>query len=146
MRQYESGKLPDVVAAGAAAEERIASVEVALWSWLEHTDAAVFNRPSAMATNGSKPYQAAMIEAAGFPTPPTLITTDAEAARAFWQRHGTVIYKSVSSVRSIVSRLAPEDGERLPNVTACPTQFQKHIPGQDVRVHVVGDELFPCVV
>ena len=104
----------------------------------------MFNRPSAMASNGSKPYQAAIIQAVGLATPPTLITTDPAAAREFWHRHGTVIYKSVSSVRSIVSRLAPGDTDRLDDVVTCPTQLQKYIAGHDVRVHVVGDDVFPA--
>lgn len=146
VRQYDARKLPDVIAAAEAGAARAASIETALWSWTEHTGAQVFNRPSAMASNGSKPYQAAIIQAMGFATPPTLITTDPDAARAFWQRHGTIIYKSVSSVRSIVSRLAPDDADRLSDVVTCPTQFQKYIPGHDVRVHVVGDDVFPCRV
>jgi glutathione synthase/RimK-type ligase-like ATP-grasp enzyme len=146
LRQYDARKLPDVIEAGPQAAARIASVETALWSWTEHTNACVLNRPSAMASNSSKPYQAAIIQSVGFATPPTLITTDEAAARAFWERHGTLIYKSVSSVRSIVSRLAQGDEERLRDVVTCPTQFQKYVPGHDVRVHVVGDDVFPCLV
>jgi glutathione synthase/RimK-type ligase-like ATP-grasp enzyme len=146
LRQYEARKLPDVIERGEEALAHVISVETALWSWTEHTRACVFNRPSAMASNASKPYQATLIEAAGFATPPTLITTDPEAALAFWKRHGTVVYKSVSSVRSIVSRLTPGDEARLRGVITCPTQFQKHIPGRDVRVHVVGDEIFAALV
>ena len=146
LRQYDSRKLPDVAEAGAGVAARVAAVETALWSWTEHTGARVFNRPSAMASNASKPYQAGIIQAVGFATPPTLITTDPAAARAFWQRHGTLIYKSVSSVRSIVSRLAPDDTDRLADVVTCPTQFQKYIPGHDVRVHMVGRDVFPCLV
>jgi glutathione synthase/RimK-type ligase-like ATP-grasp enzyme len=144
LRQYDARQLPDVVEAGDAGAARGAAVETALWSWTEHTEAQVFNRPSAMASNGSKPYQAAIIQAVGLATPPTLITTDPDAAREFWHRHGTVIYKSVSSVRSIVSRLAPGDADRLDDVVTCPTQLQKYIAGHDVRVHVVGDDVFPA--
>src|SRR5262249_55279810 len=61
---------------------------------------------------------------------------------AFWDRHVEVIYKSVSGVRSKVSRLAAKDRARLADVVACPTQFQAWVPGRDHRVHVVGDELF----
>jgi len=146
IRQYESRKLPDVVDGGPAAAAHAAAVESALWSWTEVTSARVVNRPSAMASNGSKPYQAAIIRAAGFRVPPTLITTCEAAAREFWQRHGRVIYKSVSSVRSIVSRLAPVDEARLADVATCPTQLQAYVEGQDVRVHVVGDRVFPCAV
>jgi hypothetical protein len=55
LRQYDARQLPDVVEAGDAGAARGAAVETALWSWTEHTEAQVFNRPSAMASNGSKP-------------------------------------------------------------------------------------------
>src|SRR5262245_25653479 len=70
--------------------------------WLEVTPARVLNRAGAMATNFSKPFQAQLIQAAGFATPPTLITNDPKAVHAFRREHGRLIYKSISSVRSIV--------------------------------------------
>jgi glutathione synthase/RimK-type ligase-like ATP-grasp enzyme len=106
----------------------------------------VVNRPEATASNMVKPYQAAQIHAASFDVPDTLLTTDPDAAQEFWDRHGSVIYKSISGVRSIVSRLTVEDLSRLDDVRSCPTQFQEFIPGQDYRVHVVGDDTFACEV
>lgn len=99
-----------------------------------------------MATNSSKPYQLEQIRKLGFQVPETLITTDPDAARDFWERHGDVIYKSVSGTRSVVSRLRSEHAERLEDVSFCPTQFQQYIPGTEHRVHVVGDEVFACEV
>jgi glutathione synthase/RimK-type ligase-like ATP-grasp enzyme len=119
-----------------------AALHAALSVWLDVTPAFVLNRPAAMTLNASKPYQAAMIEAAGFRTPPTLLTTDPDAAVRFRDRHGTIIYKSISAMRSIVARLRAEDGARLRDVTWCPTQFQRRIGGFEVRVHVVGDSVF----
>jgi glutathione synthase/RimK-type ligase-like ATP-grasp enzyme len=87
-----------------------------------------------------------VLAAHGFAVPATLITTDAEAARRFWTEHGAVIYKSMSGVRSIVTRLTPETDARLDDVQYCPTQFQQYVPGWDVRVHVVGDRTFACEV
>jgi glutathione synthase/RimK-type ligase-like ATP-grasp enzyme len=118
----------------------------ALWSWAELTPALVVNRPMAMAGNHSKPYQSDQIRSCGFETPETLITTDARDVLAFWARHRAVIYKSISGVRSIVSRLTPQHLERLDDVAWCPTQFQRYVPGTDYRVHVVGDEVFACEV
>ena len=46
-----------------------------------------------------------MIRTIGFKIPDTLITTEPLAALEFWKQHGTVIYKSISGTRSIVSRL-----------------------------------------
>jgi glutathione synthase/RimK-type ligase-like ATP-grasp enzyme len=97
-----------------------------------------------MASNGSKPYQATLIAAQGFHVPDTLITTDPQAAREFWEYHDEVIYKSVSGVRSIVTRMTTEHSARLPDVRWCPTQFQEFIAGEDYRVHVVGEEIYAC--
>ena len=144
VRPYDSRRLPEVIQTGN--ERHARAVEETLYSWTEITPALVVNRPGAMAANGSKPYQLEQIRRSGFAVPETLITTDLDAARAFWERHGTVVFKSVSGVRSIVSRLCSEHVERLADVSHCPTQFQRYIPGRDHRVHVVGDEIFACEV
>ena len=99
-----------------------------------------------MASNNSKPYQSAHIRSLGFEIPDTIITRDPKTVIKFWKRHGAVIYKSVSGVRSIVSRLTPEHLGRLSDISWCPTQFQEYIPGNDYRVHVVGDEIFSCQI
>jgi glutathione synthase/RimK-type ligase-like ATP-grasp enzyme len=108
--------------------------------------AFVVNRPRAMASNNSKPYQLELIRGLGFLTPETLLTTDRAAAEEFWEAHGQVVYKSVSGVRSIVSRLAERHVGRMPDVATCPTQFQEYVGGTDVRVHVVGDEVIATKV
>jgi hypothetical protein len=118
-----------------------AGVDEALACWLELTPARVVNRLSAMGSNSSKPYQAALIAEAGFAVPDTLVTNDPDALRRFWKRHGSIVYKSCSGVRSIVSRLAANDADRLARLATCPTQFQEYVPGSDYRVHVIGDEI-----
>lgn len=116
----------------------------ALNAWTELTSARVLNRPSAAASNRSKPYQLGLVAAAGFAVPDTLVTTDPDAVRAFGVEHGTVIYKSVSGVRSIVTVLGRDDEDRLDDVSVCPTQFQQFVPGIDHRVHVVGTDVYAC--
>jgi glutathione synthase/RimK-type ligase-like ATP-grasp enzyme len=115
-------------------------------AWTEITPRLVVNRLSAMASNGSKPYQSRIIRAHGFAIPDTLITTDPDAVREFWLRWGSVIYKSVSGVRSIVNQLTAENAGRLSELHWCPTQFQQYIPGKDYRIHVVGDKIFGCEI
>jgi hypothetical protein len=117
-----------------------------LWTWADTTRALVVNRPSAMHSNYSKPWQEALIRAHGFATPDTLITNDRAGVRRFWRHHGEIIYKSISSQRSIVARVSRSVRERWPDLVHCPTQFQAWIPGTDVRVHVVGDDLFACEI
>jgi glutathione synthase/RimK-type ligase-like ATP-grasp enzyme len=115
-----------------------------LTAWTELTPVPVLNRPSAAASNRSKPYQLRFIADAGFAVPDTLVTSDPEKVRAFWAEHGKIIYKSVSGVRSIVAILNSDDGDHIEDVSTCPTQFQKFIEGIDYRVHVVEDEVYPC--
>ena len=103
----------------------------------------VCSRPSADATNFSKVLQQRTISAQGFVVPRTLVTNDPLAVREFFAIcRKRVIYKSISSWRSVVKRLAEEDLARLPLLSSCPTQFQEWIPGKDVRVHVVEDAVF----
>ncbi|HYI95484.1 MAG TPA: hypothetical protein VEX68_18225, partial [Bryobacteraceae bacterium] len=64
-------------------------------------------------------------------------------AKRFYQEcEGEVIYKSLSGVRSIVRRVRQEQFARLSLLRHGPAQFQAFIPGDNVRVHTVGDQLF----
>jgi hypothetical protein len=147
VRCYDSRALHSAGSDVTPAQRRHArEVDDIVTSWLSVTPAFIVNPLSAMASNSSKPYQLSLIHTAGFATPDTLLTTDPSAVRAFWERHGQVIYKSISGVRSIVSRLKAEHGDRLDDIRWCPTQFQQHVPGRDYRVHIVGDELFACEI
>jgi glutathione synthase/RimK-type ligase-like ATP-grasp enzyme len=95
-----------------------------------------------MASNDSKPAQLAQLEDLGFLVPDTIVTNDREVAEDFWARHGTVVYKSTSGIRSIASTLTTAHRDRLDRLATCPTQFQEFIPGVDYRVHVAGDQVF----
>jgi len=117
-----------------------------LTHWAQNTPARVANRPEAMASNASKPYQAALIAQAGFSVPEILVTNDAAAARAFVAEHGRVVFKSTSGIRSIVHELAGERLATLERIGFLPTQFQVLVTGTNVRVHVVGTEVFACAV
>lgn len=146
LRPYDWRELPAVADAGpdSSLGRHALAMHDILTSWAEITPACVVNRPAAMEANGSKPYQAAWIKSLGFQVPDTLITTDPARALEFWQQRDHVIYKSLSGIRSIVSRLTPEHIARFDDIAACPTQFQQYIHGADYRVHVVGDEFFAC--
>lgn len=112
--------------------------------WLELSRAFVVNRPSRGASNGSKPRQLGELRRCGFAVPETLVTSSPGEARAFRARHGSVAVKGISAWRSRVRRRCDDAG--LERVGSCPVQLQEWIPGQDVRVHVVGHELFACEV
>lgn len=108
--------------------------------------ATVVNRPAAGRSNLSKPFQLALIRAAGIATPDTLVTSDPIAAKAFLARHGRIVYKSISGQRSIVNAIDATEPERLDRVGHGPVQLQQWIDGLDVRVHVVGDRWFATSV
>lgn len=110
------------------------------WAEAAPPSTRVVNRWAGAATNLSKPLQAIHITRSGFDTPASLLTTDPQQAREFICRHGKVIVKSTSAVRSIV-RLVSVD-EDFSAVAWCPTQFQAHVPGVEYRVHVVGNQVF----
>ncbi len=117
-----------------------------LFEWLDVAPALVVNRPRAMHANGSKPLQIQLIGEAGFLVPETLVTSDEAEAREFWQRHGRVVYKSISGVRSIVQELDERAARRLGRLATLPVQFQEFVPGIDIRVHVVGDRAFAAEI
>jgi hypothetical protein len=145
-RPYDPRSLPGVSehGQGSAAWVHALALHDGLSGWLESTDALVVNRACPMALNNCKPLQSMQIRSFGFETPDTLITTDPDAAKAFWTEHGAVIYKSISGVRSIVARLTERHLERMDDLAWCPTQFQQYVPGHDYRVHVVGEQVFAC--
>lgn len=148
IRPYDPRQLRKIAAAGPGSTDwaHATAADEAIGCWLELTDALVVNPLSAMAGNGSKPWQIKRIAAAGFAVPETLVTTEPQSARRYWDHHGEVIYKSVSGVRSRVARLRSPDTLRLGDVANCPTQFQRYIPGTDVRVHVVARQVFATEV
>jgi glutathione synthase/RimK-type ligase-like ATP-grasp enzyme len=113
-----------------------------LYRWIEVADARVVNRSDPQGSNGSKPYQAQLIASYGLRVPETLITNDPAEVLAFRRRHGSIIYKSMSGIRSIVKTLDDDDLVRLGDIGWCPVQFQALIPGNDVRVHVIGQDVY----
>jgi RimK-like ATP-grasp domain len=145
-RPYESARVlrvADVTEPGAI--EHAGRFDDGMMAWLDQTEALVVNRPSAMTSNGSKPLQLALIASTGFAVPETLLTTDVEEAAAFRDRHGNVIYKSIGGVRSRVSFFSDETLERIRGA-ACALQLQEYVNGTDVRVHVLGEEVFACTI
>jgi hypothetical protein len=125
------------------ADAVLAECQAGLGALLEHLPCVVANRAAPAMANHSKPYQALLVQAAGLRSPRTLVTSDPDAARAFYEAcQGGVIFKSLSGIRSVVRRMEPRDLERLPLLRHGPAQFQEYLPGDNIRVHTVGERLF----
>jgi hypothetical protein len=146
LRLMDDRLLPEVGAEGSPAQRHARGFHEVLVRWSDIMPGRVVNRSRAMASNGSKPYQAQLIRAQGLSVPETLITNRPEQVREFRRRHGRIIYKSISGVRSIVQPMEDDDDARLDRIRWCPTQFQALIEGEDVRVHVVGTEVFATAI
>ena len=120
-----------------------AEFQASLMQLFDAMPCPVVNRVRASTSNDSKLYQEMLAVRYGFLTPRTLVTTRPQDVVEFYEACGRkVIYKSVSSVRSVVRRLEDSDLPRLDSVRHCPTQFQEWVEGVDIRVHVVGDQTF----
>jgi glutathione synthase/RimK-type ligase-like ATP-grasp enzyme len=144
LRLMDDRFLPEVrkEPAGSPVRAHSRRVHEMLLAWTEIAPARVVNRPSAMGSNASKPYQAQLIRDSGFDVPETLITNDPDLVAEFRQRWGRLIYKSMSGVRSIIRVLDDDAAAELDRIRWCPVQFQRYVEGTDVRVHTVGTEVF----
>lgn len=110
------------------------------------------NHPHRIGDAEFKPSGLAAAVAAGFLVPPTLVTSDPDAARGFIKRHGPVIYKplsaplyrigGVSCTVEVAEVTADEIGG---GVAGTAHLFQRRVEkAADVRVTVIGDKVF-CV-
>jgi glutathione synthase/RimK-type ligase-like ATP-grasp enzyme len=109
--------------------------------WIEIASCRVVNKASAMSSNGSKPYQQLLIQPF-FAVPETEITNSPKVVGEFRQQHGEIIYKSASSVRSVVQTITNNDAQNFQNIRYCPTLFQQRLRGCNYRVHVIGKKVF----
>ncbi len=128
-------------AGGNDALTRARSVLRAFVELFDILPARIVNRRRPMMSNNSKPYQTLIARKAGFAAPDTLVTNEAEEVVRFERAGGPLIYKSTSSVRSVVSQL-DAGSARLERLRHLPTQFQRRVDGFNLRVHVVGRRLF----
>lgn len=134
----------------ADAEFSFRQVLEALGGLAASLDAAWVNDPWRDAAASHKPRQLALAERLGLRVPATLVTNDPERAKAFLGRRGrTTVHKTLHGMGAtwrptrIVGR---RDLARLDSLRWAPVIFQEYVPGVDVRVTVVGDQLFPTEI
>jgi glutathione synthase/RimK-type ligase-like ATP-grasp enzyme len=98
-----------------------------------------------------KPYQWAVAKTLGMLLPRTLVTTQPAAAREFIRQLGSrrVVFKaflaSIDEWRE--TRLVEqEDIDRLDLVRYAPVIFQEYIAGVDLRITVIGEQIFAAQI
>ncbi len=120
-----------------------ASVFLAWLLQLQHQGATLVNPPQAASVLQLKPFQLHALRSLGALVPRTLISNDPERVRAFHAELQDVIYKPVMG--GAVTRLLDEEAlARLDGVRQSPVIFQERVPGEDVRVVLVGEEVISC--
>ncbi|HET6438744.1 MAG TPA: alpha-L-glutamate ligase [Anaeromyxobacter sp.] len=100
---------------------------------------------------GLKTFQLAIAERAALLVPATLVTSDPLEARAFLASCGRAgaVHKALHSSPADwrrARRVTPGDRARLGIIRHAPLILQRHIPGVDVRVTLVGDQVFAAEI
>jgi hypothetical protein len=118
----------------------------ALWGALYASGLPIYNRPEYERVAAQKPYQLRVAREVGLTIPETLITTSAEAARAFASQHQQVIYKGFSATawRMLDTRpLTAADTDDLWRLQYAPVIFQEYLElGREYRVSLVEEACF----
>src|SRR5262245_14437499 len=132
----------------AAARRFIASESTTVFQGLSQSLCAFWiTDPARDGVASQKPYQLTLAQEIGLEVPPTLITSDPDAAREFWRANpGHVIHKQLIALPETwrETRRLTEDEEQLADTIAlAPVLFQRHIPAiADLRVFVIGERTF----
>jgi glutathione synthase/RimK-type ligase-like ATP-grasp enzyme len=94
-----------------------------------------------------KLLQLAILRRAGVPVPRTCATNDPATLEAFAKEVGKVVYKPITGGASC-QRLTDHDlvSDRLERLRNAPAIFQEEIPGLNVRVYAVGDEIISSTI
>jgi glutathione synthase/RimK-type ligase-like ATP-grasp enzyme len=105
------------------------------------------NQPGRDSAANHKPWQLTVAQRIGLTIPDTLMTSDPDAAREFWQRHsGAVIYKQFIALPDLwreTRRLRPNEEEFVEHIRIAPVIFQRYVDAvADIRVIIIGDTIF----
>jgi hypothetical protein len=132
-------RLIDLSGATPPLAKRWQGLMAALRAWLEAVPGRVANRPSGGLHNSSKPLHEAMLRGFGLRVPESLTSSDPETLRAF-VREGATISKTVCGVRADTVMVTEEDLAGFDGGGG-PVHLQRCVPGDDVRIHVVGEQV-----
>ena len=131
-----------------------ADTDWALREWREATTAAFaasgarfISDPWAQELAGMKPYQLRVAQSVGLRIPDTIMTNDADAARAFVRKHGgRVVHKVVKTPRDRfvgTKKWHPDDEAELKWLHLTPTFFQEQVVAPyELRITIVGRRIF----
>lgn len=126
-------------------KERSAGLQAAMNRLFSNITIPVINPPIRDASNFSKLFHAVSLATlAGWQIPRSCLTNNPTQARNFINACSEdVIFKGASSKKTWATLYKKEiHDHQLSALQTAPVLFQERINGPDVRVHVVGDQLF----
>jgi len=110
-----------------------------MYRW-EEAGVPIYNPPSTR-HRVTKPFQLALLKKAGVPVPESLWSNAPSKVRQFAEGR-RVVYKPVVG-GAATQELAPDDltEQRLTQLSTAPVTFQALLPGDDIRVYVIDNEI-----
>ena len=146
-RRPQPYSLPDAMTDTAQQRFALSEAETAFHGLYQSLDAFWVNPPLRDIAASRKPWQLFLAQEIGLDTPPTLMTSDPDDARAFWKRHeGAVIHKQFIAMPDAwreTRRLKAEDVPFAEAVRLAPVIFQRYVEAvAEIRAIVIGREIF----
>ncbi len=111
-------------------------------AWLSETTSVVVNRPGAHQLNSYKPAHYAWLSAHGLLVPESIASGDPEPLKAFTAAGRTVV-KPLCGTRATTREIEAPALDRLADSEG-PVMVQRLVEGDDVRAHVIGEEVIAC--
>lgn len=142
----DAGLFTDLAEADAAyAQTEIWSTLIALFARLaRRADCVVANHVTRRERVASRAAQLAFLNSCGLRVPRTLVTSDPQAARAFYEAFdGRARYKPVATPLPELVDMTPDDLERLDALTLAPAHFEEAVEGDLAHHVIIGDRAYP---
>lgn len=123
----------------------------ALWYLLRHKK--WLNDPCKASEAENKIFQLSVATQVGFEIPDTVITSDPENVRIFYDKHGGDIIVKTLAVSPIPDRVlytnkvSPNQMATINSLRMSPSIFQENVAKEyELRITVVGDNIFPVKI
>lgn len=127
------------------------AMRTALWSVFQHKK--WIDNPWVIEKAENKIYQLTLAKKAGLSIPDTLITSDPERVKSFYEKHdGNIIVKPLGVSPMInevlyTNILTPEHLKNIDTIKMSPSIFQVRVPkAYELRITIVGEEIFPAKI
>ena len=109
--------------------------------YLQYTRATVVNRPRSGAANASKLVQLRDLRACGFRVPETFLSGSPSHVKQRVGASAEWVSKGASGTRTRVAAIDKAVFLTIDSVRKVPSLFQSRVEGDDVRLHVIGEEM-----